>query len=295
MKRRILILGGTGMLGHALVQQYLSRDDSDVYATIRSAEGAPKWLTAALKAKVQTGVDALNIDSVASAIAAVKPDVLINCIGLKPSSAGVDVHSLISINSLLPHRIARLCGEAAVRLIHISTDAVFDGKKGMYAERDSINISEVYGMSKFLGEISDPHCITLRTSIIGHELAERTGLLEWFLSQDSVVRGFTKAIYSGFPTLELARIIRDYVIPHEDLSGIFHVSSEPISKYDLLQLIAEQYGKRIAIEPCDDLAMNRSLDSSAFRSRTGYIPPSWPDMIHAMYLDYTQSRGNLYV
>jgi dTDP-4-dehydrorhamnose reductase len=295
MNRRILILGGTGMLGHALLRQYSSRNDSDVYATTRSAEDPPKWLTATLKANVRTGVDALNNDSVASAIAAVKPDILINCIGLKPSSAGVDVPSLISINSLLPHRIARLCREAAVRMIHISTDAVFDGKKGMYAERDSINISEAYGMTKFLGEISDSHCVTLRASIIGHELTERAGLVEWFLSQDSVVRGFSKAIYSGFPTLELARIIRDYVMPREDLSGIWHVSSEPISKYDLLRLIADQYGKQIEIEPCDDLVLDRSLDSSAFRSQTGYIPPSWPDMIHAMYIDYIQSRGSLYV
>lgn len=295
MKKRVLILGGTGMLGHALFRQYSARDDSDVYATIRSAEGALKWLTTTFRAKVQTGVDALNIDSVASAIAAVKPDVLINCIGLKPSTAGGEVHSLISINSLLPHQIALLCREAAVRMIHISTDAVFDGKKGMYTERDNVNISEVYGMTKFLGEISDPHCVTLRTSIIGHELAERAGLIEWFLSQKSGVRGFTKAIYSGFPTLELARIIRDYVMSSEDLSGICHVSSEPISKYDLLRLIADQYGKQIEIEPCDDLVLDRSLDSSAFRSRTGYIPPSWPDMIHAMYLDYIQSKGSLYV
>ena len=295
MKQRILILGGTGMLGHALVRQYSSRDDSDVYATIRSAEDAPKWLTTTCKATLQTGVEALNIDSVASAIAAVKPDVLINCIGLKPSSAVADALSLISINSLLPHQIARLCRDAAVRMVHISTDAVFDGKKGMYTERDRVNISEAYGMTKFLGEIGDPHCVTLRTSIIGHELTERTGLIEWFLSQNAGVRGFTKAIYSGFPTLELARIIRDYVMPHEDLSGICHVSSEPISKYDLLRLIADQYGKPLEIEPCDDPVLDRSLDSSAFRSRTGYVPPSWPEMIRAMYLDYIHSKGSLYV
>lgn len=295
MKRRILILGATGMLGHALVRQYSSRDDSDVCATTRSAEDTPKWLTTACRVKVQTGVDALKLESVASAIAAVKPDVLINCIGLKPSPAGVDVPSLISINSLLPHRIASFCKEVATRMIHISTDAVFDGKEGMYTERDSVSISEAYAMTKFLGEVSEPHCVTLRTSIIGHELDERAGLIEWFLSQNTGVRGFTKVIYSGFPTLELARVIRDYVMPHEDLSGICHVSSEPISKYDLLRLIAGQYGIPIGIEPCDDLVLDRSLDSSVFRSRTGYIPPSWPDLIHTMYLDYIQSRGSLYV
>jgi len=295
MKKRLLILGGTGMLGHALFRQYSSRDDLDVYATIRSAEGAGKWLTAKFRAKVQTGVDALNIDSVANAIAAVKPDVLINCIGLKESTAGGEVHSLISINALLPHQLAHLCKEKAVRMIHISTDGVFDGEKGMYNERDSVNISEVYGMTKYLGEVSEAHCVTLRTSIIGHELKERNGLVEWFLRQNGSVRGFTRAIYSGFPTVELARIISDYVIPREDLSGLYHVSSEPISKYDLLRLIADEYGKQIEIERCDDLVLDRSLDSSAFRSKTGYIPPSWPDMIHAMYLDYSQSKGSLYV
>jgi len=150
-------------------------------------------------------------------------------------------------------------------------------------------------MTKFLGEISEPHCVTLRTSIIGHELAERNGLVEWFLRETGSVRGFTRAIYSGFPTLELARIISDYVIPLEDISGIYHVSSEPISKYELLRLIADQYGKQVVIERCDVPVLDRSLDSSVFRELTGYIPPSWPELIRAMYLDFTQCKESIYV
>jgi dTDP-4-dehydrorhamnose reductase len=293
MGKRVLILGGTGMLGHALFRMWSAPGDLEAYATGRK-ENAPLWLTAGGKEKWLGGIDALDLDSIRRAVVAVMPEVVINCIGIRPSG-GDERLSMISINALLPHRLARFCGENAVRMIHISTDGVFDGKQGMYAERDPVKISDVYGMTKYLGEVSEPYCVTLRTSIIGHELGERNGLVEWFLRQEAAVRGFTRAIYSGFPTLELARIIGDYVIPRDDLSGLYHVSSESIPKYDLLRLIAEQYGKEIEIEPCDDPTRDRSLDSSAFRSRTGYIPPSWPDMIHAMYLDYIQFKGSLYV
>ena len=180
-------------------------------------------------------------------------------------------------------------------MIHISTDGVFDGKQGMYTEQDAVRIWDVYGMTKYLGEVREPPCLTLRTSIIGHELGGRNGLVEWFLRQNGIVRGFTKAIYSGFPTVELARIISDYIVPFENLSGLYHISSPPISKFELLRLIAQQYGKKIEIQPCGDVILDRSLDSSAFRARTGYFPPSWADMIHAMYADYSNSKGSLYV
>jgi dTDP-4-dehydrorhamnose reductase len=295
MKRKVLILGGTGMLGHLLFRLYSSRDDWDVYATVRSAADSPKWIDGKYGARVRAGVDALDIESVASAISAIQPDLLINCIALKESSAGGVRARLIAINALLPHRLAGICRQRSTRMIHISTDGVFDGKQGMSTEGDLVRISDVYGMTKFLGEVGEDPCLTLRTSIIGHEVRQRNGLVEWFLRQEGGVRGFTRAIYSGFPTVELARIISDYIVPDGKLSGLYHVSSEPISKYDLLRLIADQYGKKIEIEPWEDPVLDRSLDSSAFRSRTGYTPPSWPDMIRAMHRDYSESRGSLYV
>ena len=144
-----------------------------------------------------------------------------------------------------------------------------------------------------MGEVAySPHCFTLRTSIIGHELKGKHGLIEWFLAQKGRVNGFTHAIYSGFPTVELARIITDYILPNKDLSGVYHVSSDPISKYDLLKLVAKRYGKQIKIEPHNNFYQDLSLDSSVFRRITGYTPPSWPGLIDNMYQHYISSAYN---
>lgn len=287
--KKVLILGGTGMLGHALFVQLSLQDSLNVYATVRSPKGLSRWFSQDLLKKICADVDANNFDSVTNIIASIQPDIVINCIGLvSESRIANDLLSVISINSLLPHRISLLCKEANIRMIHISTDGVFDGKKGGYTEKDKVNISDIYGMTKFLGEVSYPHCLTLRTSIIGHELIKKTGLVEWFLSQEEKVRGYTKAIYSGLPTIELAEIISDYILPNDKLSGIYHVSSEPISKYDLFKLIADRYGKKIEIEPYDEPVIDRSLDSSIFCSVTGYIPPSWAELVNKMFLDYNK-------
>lgn len=295
MKKKVLILGATGMLGHVLFRQYLERDDLDVHATVRSTAGIEKCFAPECMKRLQKGVDADNFGTIDRAVSAIEPDVVINCIGLiNQSPVANDPLSAISINSLLPHRIALFCKAAGIRMIHISTDGVFDGKRGGYAERDEVNISDTYGMTKYLGEVSYPNCLTLRTSIIGHELKGESGLVEWFLAQNGNVRGYSRAMYSGFPTIELAKIISDYILQNDNLAGTYHVSSEPISKYDLLCLIADRYGKKIKIEAFDEVAMDRSLDSSAFRSLTGYAPPSWPELVDKMYLDYIKYKGCMY-
>jgi dTDP-4-dehydrorhamnose reductase len=294
MKRKVLILGGTGMLGHALFKLCVSREDLDAYAAVRSEAGPPSWLKPRDGRRWIGGVDAEDVDSLRRAIASVLPHVVINGIGLRPS-ADADPAAMISINALFPHRLARLCGEYAARMIHIGTDGVFDGAKGMYAEGDAVRISDAYGMTKYLGEVGGPGCVTLRTSIIGHELTGHSGLVDWFLREQGPVRGFARAVYSGFPTPEFARIVADFVIPREDMAGVYHVSSEPISKYELLRQIADRYGQRVAIERCDVPVLDRSLDSSSFRALTGYRPPSWPEMIRAMHADFTQYRGSMYV
>jgi dTDP-4-dehydrorhamnose reductase len=175
-------------------------------------------------------------------------------------------------------------------MIHISTDCVFDGKKGLYTENDMPAPEDLYGRTKLIGEVDYPGCVTLRTSIIGHELKGRHGLIEWFLREKGKVRGYTNAIYTGFPTIEFTRIIHNYVMPQKTLSGLYHVSSEPISKFKLLQLVAEKYGKSIDIEPYNDFVVDRSLESARFRAMAGYSPPSWPDMIDAMFKDYAANR-----
>ena len=277
------------MLGHVLFRWLANKLGFDVYATTLSEKAASTGFPPELAVKIQYSVDAENIDRLLEVFSSIRPDFVINCIAIiKQFQILKAPLSAIYINALLPHKLALICEESDTRFIHISSDIVFDGEKGMYTEHDKVNISDSYGMTKFLGEVSYPNCVTIRTSIIGHQLVEKTGLVEWFLSQNVKVRGYTKAIYSGFPTIELARIISDFILPNESLSGIYHVSSEPISKYDLLKLIAERYGKQIEIEPYNEFVLDRSLDSSVFRSLTGYNPPPWVELVDKMYIDYNK-------
>jgi dTDP-4-dehydrorhamnose reductase len=286
---KILILGATGMLGHTLLTHLSERENLDVHATVRCADGLLRWFAQELVAKVHGAVDADNFDSVLRVVDEFHPDVVINCIGIiKQLPIAKDPLVSISINALFPHRLALACKAAGARLIHISTDCVFRGDKGNYREADSSDADDLYGRSKFLGEVTEPHCVTLRTSIIGHELKGGYGLIDWFLAQEGTVKGFTRAIYTGFSTVEMSRIIADYVIPDRSLSGLYHVSSAPISKYELLKLVAERYGRCIDIEPYDDFACDRSLDSTPFRTTTGYTPPGWPAMIEAMWQDHVE-------
>lgn len=294
--KKIIILGGSGMLGHTLFRHLTLQPTLDVYATVRSSEGLSLWFSQDLSKKICIGMDVNNIGLIADVISSIQPEIVINCIGLVSEfRIANDLLSLINVNARFPHQIALLCQTVGAKLVHISTDGVFDGKKGMYTETDEVNISDSYGMSKFLGEVRYPHCLTLRTSIIGHELKGKSGLVEWFLAQNGKVRGYSRAMYSGFPTIELAKIIRNYILPNENIFGVYHVSSKPISKYDLLCLIADRYGKKIEIVPFDEIVIDRSLDSSAFRTLTGYIPPSWPELVDKMYLDYIKYKGCMYV
>jgi dTDP-4-dehydrorhamnose reductase len=237
-----------------------------------------------LRQNVVGNVSYEDFSSIAHAIDAVRPDVVINCIGIvKQLAAANDPLVALPINALLPHQLARLLEPRGIRLIQLSSDCVFDGKGSMYTEADFPSADDLYGRSKFLGEVDYPNAVTLRTSTIGHELGRHHGLLEWFLSQEGSVRGFRRAIYTGVSTLEFARLIRDLVIPRADMRGLFHVSGDAINKYDLLVLIREIYGKSIEITSEDSVAIDRSLDSSRFRDMTGYRPPPWPDQIREMH------------
>jgi dTDP-4-dehydrorhamnose reductase len=291
-EKKILIFGVTGMLGHALFRLFSKDAQIDVYATARTGNKLNHWFPPELLKKIIVGVDVDNFDTVVRALEQVQPSTVINCIGLiKQQPAANDPLSAITINAQLPHRIARACGSVGAKLVHMSTDCVFSGEQGMYREGDESDATDIYGRTKYLGEVSYPHCVTLRTSVIGHELKERYSLIEWFLAQDERIRGFRKVIYSGFPTVELARIILDYILPNPQLRGIYHVSSEPISKYELLKVVARQYNKNIEIEPDDTLIIDRSLDSSAFREATGYQTLSWNELIEIMHGDFIANRG----
>lgn len=280
---RILVLGASGMLGNAMVRMLSDGGHYEVFGTLRS-EGGKRYFQQTTNLNLVSGVDAENFDLLASVIAHVRPKAVINCIGLvKQLAAADDPLVALPINSILPHRLARLCDLAEARLVHISTDCVFTGLKGLYTEDDKPDAVDLYGRSKLLGEVVYPHAITLRTSIIGHELGSCHGLVEWFLAQEGSVEGYKNAIFSGLPTCELARVVRDVVLPRPDLSGLYHVAAQPISKYDLLQLVNRQYGKGLAIQPSDRVAIDRSLSGKRFDAETGYIAPSWKDLIAAMH------------
>jgi len=292
---KILILGGSGMLGHRLWINL--RKEHEVWVTVRGEHNPFPKVPEFPQQYIRFRVDGLIFDEVTRALASIQPDLVINCIGLIKQMGHLARDPLfsISLNSLFPHRISLICRTAKIRTIHISTDCVFSGKKGNYLESDQSDAEDLYGRTKFLGEVQYPHTITLRTSIIGQELKNRLGLIEWFLSQTGTIKGYQRAVFTGFTTDELSRIILNYVIPHPELSGVYHLSSDPISKYDLLMLAKEVYRKNdVMISPDQEFFCDRSLDSTRFRQATGYQPPSWPDMIeemasHASF--YNQFKG----
>lgn len=284
---KILVLGATGMLGHKLWQ--VLADPFDTYVTLR--QGLKSYARYNLFDRMRTvdHVSVQDFDSVIRAIAEVRPQVVVNCIGVvKQHPAAKDPLVSISVNALFPPRLAQLCRAAGIRLIHISTDCVFAGRKGNYVESDVADAEDLYGRTKFLGEVSYDGCLTLRTSVIGRELETSHGLIEWFLSQEGkAVHGYTRAIFSGFTTYALAEIIAQIITEHPDIQGVWHVASEPISKFELLLLVKQTYGLRIQIEPDETVVVDRSLNADRFRQATGFVRASWPDMIEQMYRDPT--------
>lgn len=281
---RILVLGATGMLGNTLFRYFQENDLFDTWGTLRNTSSL-RYFHEGMRPKLISNVDVLIHDELINVIEKVRPDCVINCIGLiKQLESAKDPLSVLPINSLLPHRLAQLCGLSNTRLIHISTDCVFSGKKGSYVETDVSDAEDLYGKSKYIGEVSDlPHALTLRTSIIGHELNSHHALVDWFLSQNQDVKGYINAIYTGLPTIELARVIHEYVIPNNALSGLYHVAAKPIDKFRLLQLIADIYNKQILIEPDEQVMIDRSLDGTRFEKETGYLAPEWPTLVEKMY------------
>jgi dTDP-4-dehydrorhamnose reductase len=279
---RILILGGDGMLGHQLFRHF--KEKHDVRVTMRLGREAYEGYRLFEEGSVFYGIDARQVDALLQVIAGFCPKAVVNAIGIvKQRSEAEELIPSLEINSLLPHRLAAVCRTIGARLIHLSTDCVFSGRKGNYCETDFSDAADLYGRTKFLGEVSESHCLTLRTSMIGPELSRKTGLLEWFLAQrGQTVKGFTKAIFSGFPTSELARIVERVLMEAPTIHGVYHVAARPISKYDLLTLIRDRLRLPITIERDSTFECDRSLDASRFHRDTGYLPPTWEVMIDDM-------------
>jgi dTDP-4-dehydrorhamnose reductase len=281
---KLLILGGTGMLGHMLWR--VCRDRFDTWTTMRGAfDAGPGDLYR--EERTIAGLDALDFDRVAAAVRSVRPHAIVNCVGLvKQHPLAADADRAAALNARLPHRLAALATDAGCRLVHISTDCVFSGRRGNYREEDPTDAEDLYGQSKADGEVAGRGVLTLRLSLIGRELHARHGLVEWFLSQrGGHVRGHTQAFFSGVTTHVAANAIVHVLSDHPSLDGIRHLAAERISKHSLLMLLNDAYRTGTTIEPSRDLVIDRSLCGDAFRDATGWSAPSWPQMVTDLAAD----------
>lgn len=279
------------MLGNAMFRFFSAQNHHEVWGTLRNSSSM-RFFDARLHPQIISDIDVLNQDTLIRLLHRIKPDYVINCIGLVKQLAEVDDPLItLPINAMFPHQLARLCALCNARMLQISTDCVFSGMKGHYSETDISDATDLYGKSKFIGELAYDHTVTIRTSIVGHELQSKNSLIDWFLSQSSSCSGYTKAIFSGLPTITLAEIIHNYVIENSKLSGIYHVASNPISKFELLNLIATEYKKQILILEDDSVVIDRSLKADKFNRATGYLPPPWPVLANHLYQHY-QSLGS---
>ena len=257
---RVLVFGGDGMLGHQLLRRLGARHE--------------------VAASVRSDADVRDEAAVLRVLRRFRPQVVVNAAGIVKQRLDAEAAATaIEVNAAFPHRLARLCEPLGARVIHFSTDCVFSGARGGYADTDLPDARDLYWRSKLLGEPEYAHCLTLRVSMIGRELRRKLGLLEWFLAQSTPVRGYRRAIFSGFTTPEMARIVERIVDTGRPAAGLYHVSAAPIAKYDLLQLVKAQFGLQTEIRADDEVRIDLSLDSARFRGETGYQPPDWPTMI----------------
>ena len=281
---RVLILGGDGMLGHQFFKHF-SRLNSpmDVRVTLRQGVGIYCSYGLFTSENAFGCVDVRSTDRVEEVFAEFRPEVVVNAVGIvKQLPSAKEAIPCIELNALLPHRLSLLCKDIGARLVQLSTDCVFSGQKGNYQESDPSDAEDLYGKTKFLGELHDKHCLTLRTSSIGFELGSSKGLLEWFLAQRGTVKGYRNAIFTGLTSMELARVLESLLIKHTGASGLYQVSGDRINKYDLLHLFRKYLHHEIEIIPDEKFSCDRSLDSSRFRREFGYTPPTWDAMIEEL-------------
>ena len=283
---KILVLGVNGMLGSVIFRRLSASSNVDVYGTVRK-ESKSKIFAPNLRSSVLSGMDALNPESVRNLLNQLIPNIVINCIAINHiGKTQSEVQDAYQVNAVLPHWLVEFCRPIGTRLIHISTDGVFSGIKGSYTELDTPDPINEYWLQKLKGEVFDENCITLRTSMIGHSLEGASGLVDWFLNQSISCKAYSNALFSGLTTYEIATIIQDIIIPNTSLSGLYHLSADPISKYGILELIASEYEKKIELIADASYSINRTLDSSKFKFHTGYKPPKWDQLIKQMKISH---------
>ena len=272
MDRKLLIIGVGGMLGNALYRYFDERTNNRTFGLLRNKKKILNFFNKFNSEKI-IEKDFFDLDNLDQILSDLSPNIIFNCIGIvKQNPLSNDPLSSIRVNSIFPHLLNKLSLKFNFRLIHFSTDCVFSGLQGNYLETDFADANDIYGRSKFLGEISNNGNITIRTSFIGKELGTNRALLNWFLSQKGKIKGYKNAIYSGLTTLEVARVLDKYVIPNPNLKGLYHLSADNINKYSLLSLLNEVYKKDLFIEEDLNIRIDRSLNSNKFRKETGYKP-----------------------
>lgn len=276
---RILIVGGAGMLGSQCLRHF--RDQYEVKTCVRGPAEQYQQFELFDQKNTFFDTDVHQIDVVTDRIKQFQPEAIINCIGIvKQRTAAQDAQESIKVNALFPHQLAQVAEQYNARVITFSTDCVFSGLKGNYSEQDLPDPKDTYGRSKLLGELYYDHCVTIRSSIIGLELTNFMSLISWYLGQTGKIKGFTRAIYTGFTTIEMARIIERILTQHQDICGLWQIASDPINKFELLKLFGEQLGRDdIQLEPDAEFFCDRSLDGSRFNQQTGYQPPTWQAML----------------
>lgn len=283
---KILVLGANGMLGGSLFRYFSANTAHDVLGSVRSTFAADALSSQGFSNHV-VGIDVTCDGTLRQLFDDFVPDFVFNCVGiikqLDQSKAPIPS---IQINSLLPHRLAALCDRINAKLVHFSTDCVFSGQAGLYIESDVPDSLDLYGRSKLLGEVNYGRHLTLRTSIIGHEMKSAVSLVDWFLSQSGKVSGYSRAVFSGLPTVYVAQFLDEYVLSNPEFSGLYHLSVDPIDKYSLLKLIKQVYHVETEISEFTDFEINRSLDSTKLRDAVGFCPEGWPLLMEKMYNEY---------
>lgn len=289
-KKRILIFGASGMLGSAMFDHFYQQQEFVVYGTCTDVSKVDHCMIFSKAMPNILELDVNNEDHVSSILESIKPDIIINCVGFikqrshseKNDEIGANIKHIMT-NAVFPWILVKL-KEKSARLIHISTDCVFSGIKGNYNETDVCDCIDLYGRTKLIGEpIGDNVCV-IRTSIIGHELNTSVSLLDWFLQSNQKVSGYVNAVFSGLPTIVLARMIAEYVIPYPSLNGLFNLSASPISKFELLDKVRRVYNKDVDLCRDSDLVIDRSLNSQKLRKTTGFKAPTWDEMLSELYI-----------
>ena len=289
---KILIIGGNGMLGHNFFRCW--RDSHDVRVTLRNDFAFYSHHKVFSECKTFHGIDILNFDNLSDIIGSFNPDCIVNCSGITKQLSNVNsLENILMVNSVFPHKLNDICKNLGIRLIQLSTDCVFSGKKGNYTELDNSDAEDIYGKSKFLGEINDANTLTLRKSSIGLELENKHGLVEWFLNQKNSIQGYKGAIYSGFSCTHLALLIENIIINHPGLNGVLNLASQPITKYDLLRNLRDRLDNfSIDIIEDDKIKIDRSLDSSSFVEKTGIRIPQWEEMLDDLANEINERKND---